>query len=150
MAEKHCRLYKKTSWMLHINLHITRMFTTNSFFLQERSLMPSFQWSVHLRISPTLRPKLVTPLFFAKPPLKSASCPSRPFLAISPIYYFSWISSKNWIFGWTPMLNFFILTPFHLLKKTKNCARYFLPHQKLEIAFYIIEKALSVLQIFKF
>ena len=31
--------------------------------------MPSFQWSVHLRILPTLRPKLVTPFFFGKPPL---------------------------------------------------------------------------------
>ena len=33
-------------------------------------------------------PKNTTPLFLAKPPLKSKNCPSPPFLAIPSIYSF--------------------------------------------------------------
>ena len=54
--------------------------------------------------APTL--KNTTPLFFAKPPVKSANYPSPLFLIIPPIYWFSWSPPhpKNLIFQWTPII----------------------------------------------
>ena len=58
-------------------------------------------------------PSKTTPLFFTKPPLKSAICLSPPILGNSPLYIgFSWAVLKNRIFQGIPIiLRFFIPGP---------------------------------------
>ena len=89
------------------------------------SLYAFIMQSGHWGINPL---KNTTVLFFAKRPLKSANCPSRPpdFLGNPSIYIgFLWTPLKNWIFQWTPiMLKFLVLNPIHILKVTKFLAEF--------------------------
>ena len=65
-------------------------------------------------------PSKTLPLFFVKPPLKPANCPSPHFLATRPYFLFVSPSPKNWIFELThKILKFSSLTSSHLLKVTK-------------------------------
>ena len=71
----------------------------------------SYIYHVHWGIT-THPPKNTTPLFLAKFPLKSANCPSPPFLGNpSYILVLHEPSPKSRIFQWTPLssLKFFIL-----------------------------------------
>ena len=83
--------------------------------------------SMHWGINP---PQKHHPLFFAKPPLKSASCPSPPFLGNSTLYVVFLVNPpKNQIFQWTPILKFFILNPSYLLKLSSSSSP---PHPLFE------------------
>ena len=76
--------------------------------------------SVHWGIKP---PQKHHPLLSCQAPsLKTANCPSPPFLGNSPFYIgFLWSPPKSQIFQWTPkILKFFILnTILSFLKVTK-------------------------------
>ena len=62
---------------------------------------------------------VISPLFFAKPPITYSNYSSPPFYAIPPSIYWFFMNSpppplkkknkKNQIFQWTPILKFFVL-----------------------------------------
>ena len=76
-------------------------------------------YSVHWGVNPPPHSKTPPPLS-CQAPLKSANCPSPPFLGNLPLSIgFSWTlpPPKSWIFQWTPK-SFSFSIPSYLLKVT--------------------------------
>ena len=90
------------------------------FYCRLFTFLGGFTHSVHWGINPPSQKKIS--LLFAKPPplsLKSANCPSSPFLGSPPSilvfrepHHHHHHHAKNWIFQWIPnILKIFILNP---------------------------------------
>ena len=82
MAQKLKNIYTQISWLTSIKrLHIM---TTILLLKRNWLIYGLISHNVHLGISPPQKHHS----FFAKPPLKSASCPSPPFLENPPYISF--------------------------------------------------------------